>query len=104
MGGYKVYISDLAKQDIRDTVSYIKNYLQESTTADKVAETILNAIFTLEDMPSRIGLVNDDRLAEKQIRGLHIKKYTAFFRMNETTKTVEIIRVLYSRRNWSVLL
>ena len=104
MGDYKVNISDLAKQDIRDTASYIKYDLQEPVIAEKTIEVITDAIFTLEDMPARISLVNDERLAKKQVRGLHVKNYTAFFRINETLKTVEIIRVLYFRRDWPSLL
>ena len=104
MGEYSVRISDLAKRDIRNVTNYIKHDLQEPVIAEKTAETILDAIFTLENMPARIGLVNDDRLADKLIRGLQVKNYTAFYRVNETLKTVEIIRVLYSRRDWAALL
>ena len=104
MAEYKVDISDLAKQDIRDIVSYISNDLQEPVIAGKTADAIIDAIYSLEDMPLRVGLVNDDRLAGKQIRGLRVKNYTAFFRIKELSKTVEIIRVLYSRHNWPSLL
>jgi len=94
----------LAKQDIRETAAYIRHNLQEPTIAEKNTEAILDAIFTLEDMPARIGLVNGERLAKKQVRGLHVKNYTAFFRINETLKTVDIIRVIYSRRDWATIL
>jgi plasmid stabilization system protein ParE len=104
MGDYRINISDLAKQDIRETAAYIKYDLQEPAIAEKITEAILDAIFTLEDMPARIGLVNDERLTKKQIRGLRVKNYTAFFRINETLKTVEIIRVIYSKRDWSTIL
>ena len=104
MGEYRINISDLAKQDIRETATYIRYDLQEPTIAEKATEAILDAIFTLEDMPARIGLANDERLAKKQVRGLHIKNYTVFFRINETLKAVEIIRVVYSRRDWPTLL
>ena len=104
MGEYRVSISDSAKQDIRDTASYIKYNLKEPVIVEKTIETILDAISTLEDMPARIGVVNDERLAEKQVRGLHIKNYTAFFQIDEPLKTVTIIRVLYSRRDWPALL
>ena len=104
MGDYKVTISDLGKQDIRDIASYITNDLQEPAIAEKTTEAILDAIFTLENMPARVGFVIDEHLAAKRIRGLHIKSYTAFFRINETTSTVEILRVLYSRRDWAALL
>ena len=104
MGEYRVIISDSAKQDIRNTASYIKNDLQEPVIAERTTEAILDAILTLEDMPERIGFVRDERLAEKKIRGLQVKNYTAFFVINEDARKVEIVRVIYSRRDWATLL
>jgi len=104
MGEYSIGISDLAKQDIRSTAEYIKYELLEPAIAENTTEAILDAISTLEDMPDRIGLVNEDRLAEKQIRRLLVKNYSVFFRINESMKAVEIVRVIYSRRDWSSLL
>ena len=101
---YNVDISDLAKQDIRDIASYIRNDLQEPTIAVSTTDAILDAISTLDNMPERIPLVNNERLAKQKIRGLQIKNYTAFFRINETLKIVDIIRVLYSRSDWQALL
>ena len=104
MGEYRVSVSDSAKKDIRKIVSYIRYDLQEPAIAEKTTEAILDAIFTLEDMPARIGLVNDERLAKKQVRGIRVKNYSAFFSINETLKTVDIIRVIYSRRDWPTML
>ena len=104
MGEYSIGISDLAKQDIRSTAEYIKYELLEPAIVENTTEAILDAISTLEDMPDRIGLVNEDRLAEKQIRRLLVKNYSVFFRINESMKAVEIVRVIYSRRDWSSLL
>ena len=104
MGVYNVDISDLAKQDIRGITSYIRNDLQEPTIAENTTDAILDTISTLDDMPARIPLVNNERLAKQGIRGLQINNYTAFFRITETLKTVNIIRVLYSRRDWQALL
>ena len=104
MGEYSIVVSDLAKQDIRDTATYIEYDLQEPKVAEKNTEAIISAILTLEDMPERIGFMRDERLASKQIRGLQVKNYTIFFRINKVIKTVEIVRVIYSRRDWAALL
>ena len=104
MGEYSIDISELAKQDITDIASYIRNDLQEPFIAENTANAILDAISTLDDMPARVPLVNDQRLAKQQVRGLQIKNYTVFFRINEASSIVDIIRVLYSRRDWQALL
>lgn len=80
MGEYNIAITDTAKQDIRSIATYIRDVLQEPTIAESMVDTILDAIFTLEDMPDRIGFVRDERLANMHIRSLLIKNYTAFFR------------------------
>ena len=104
MDEYRIGISDLAKQDIRDVAVYITQELQEPGIAEKTTNAILDAIITLEKMPDRIGLVKDKRLADKGIRPLYVKNYTVFFRIEESTKSVDIVRVLYSRRDWASIL
>jgi len=85
MDAYRIIISELAKQDIRDTATHIANEFQEPVIAEKTADAILNAIFTLESMPDRIGFVKDKRLADIGIRPLYVKNYTVFFRIDEST-------------------
>ena len=53
MDACKISISDLAKQDIRNTATYIINEFQEPDVAEKTTDAIIDAIFTLEEMPNR---------------------------------------------------
>ena len=101
---YNVKISDLAKQDIRDTGIYIRDELLNPDAAVNTTDTIIDEIFKLENMPARVPLVRDERLAKMGIRGLVILNYIAFFRITESTKRVDIVRVLYSRRDWKAIL
>ena len=101
---YRINIADIAKQDIRDIKIYITNELQESVTALNITNAILDAIDTLEQMPDRIALVKEKRLAANGIRPLYVKNYTVFFRIDETLDVVEIVRVLYSHRDWVSIL
>ena len=104
MERYNVDITDLGKQDIRDIAAYISETLLEPTLAENTVESILDAIFSLDCMPARVPLVRDNRLAKMGIRGLFVKNYTVFFRINETIKNTEVIRILYSRRDWQAIL
>jgi plasmid stabilization system protein ParE len=104
MDVYNVNITDLAKQDIRDIALYITTELHEPVISEKNTNAILDAILTLEEMPYRIGLVKDNRLAELGIRPLYVNNYTVFFSINESEKIVNIVRVIYSRRDWITLL
>ena len=101
---YRINIADVAKQDIRDIKIYITNELQEPVTAINITNAILDAIDTLEQMPDRIALVKDKRLAAQGIRPLYVKNYTVFFRIDDSLDVVEVVRVLYSHRDWVSIL
>ena len=104
MDRYTINISDLAKQDIRDISTYISDQLIEPDIADNTIETILDAISSLDFMPARTPLVRDQRLARVGIRGMQVKDYTVFYRVNDAIRAVDVVRVLYSRRDWQGIL
>ena len=104
MGEYRVKISDLAKQDIRETMGYIRDELLNPIAVENTTLAILDGISKLENIPARVPLIRDERLAKMGIRGLNIKNYTAFFRIKEESKIIDVVRVLYSRRDWQAIL
>ena len=104
MKKYKVKISDFAKQDIRDTLIYIRDVLLNPIAAANTTEAILDGISKLDMMPERVAKVRDERLSRMGIRGLQIKNYTIFFRIKEEDSIVDVVRVLYSRRDWQSIL
>ena len=104
MKAYRINIAVVAKQDIRDIKTYITNELQEPVIAINITNAILDAIDSLEQMPDRIALVKDKRLAAQGIRPLYVKNYTVFFRIDDSFDVVEVVRVLYSHRDWASIL
>jgi len=101
---YGINITNIAKQDIRDIKSYITNELHEPVTAVNISNAILDAIVTLEQIPDRVALVKDKRLAAQGIRPLYVNNYTVFFRIDDSLDVVEVVRVLYSHRDWASIL
>jgi len=101
---YRINITDIAKQDIRDIGKYIVNEFIEPIAALNKINEILDAIDTLEQMPDRIALVKDKRLASQGIRPLYVKNHTIFFRIVDSLNVVDVIRVLYSHRDWATIL
>jgi len=99
---HKIIITGRAEKDLQSIWRYIADDLLEPNTADNLLDRIDEGILTLKTMPGRNKLVNDERLARRGIRPLHIENYTVFYTVGE--KTVNIIRVLYSHRDWQSLL
>jgi plasmid stabilization system protein ParE len=97
-------ITELAEADMRDIADYIAKELLEPATARKMIGRVAEAIFQLEQMPFRNGLVRDERLAANGIRHLLVDSYIVFYVISEKEEIVTIIRILYGKRNWSSLL
>lgn len=104
MDGYKIEISRQAYGDIRETYRYIARELKEPSIAQKLTDTIFEAIQTLAQLPERYAVVSDERLALEHYRKLPVENYLVFYVIFEQTKTVYISRVLYARREWQSIL
>jgi plasmid stabilization system protein ParE len=100
MAGYSIDISRRADNDMRNIYSYIAHELKEPKTALEQIERIETAINSLDDMPDRIALVSDERLASEGYRKLLVDNYFVFYLINSGDRTVEISRVLYALRDW----
>jgi toxin ParE1/3/4 len=104
MSTYNIQITEPAERDLYEVGVYISKELLEPETAKKVISKIAYGINSLEDMPLGNALAADDRLSYKGIRKIMADNYIIFYIVNEESKTVTIIRILYSRRDWMNLL
>ena len=104
MGEYKVELARASKNDLRDIVRYISSQLSAPVTAEKMMDEIEKALSELTDMPQRCHPVTDERLNTMGYRKLIIKNYIAFFVIDENAKVVNVVRILYARRDWLTIL
>jgi plasmid stabilization system protein ParE len=58
----------------------------------------------LEDTPGIYSFVNDEYLAEKGLKYVKIKNFLMFYTIDKKNRTVNVIRFLYSRRDWKNIL
>jgi len=75
MKQYKIFMTELAADDLQNIVSYISNDLKEPVIAQKLLGKIKRAIMSLADMPVRHALVSDERLAHQGIRKLTLPRF-----------------------------
>lgn len=104
MNEYRVYVTAPAENDIREIARYIRKQLREPGLSANIIDKIEEALNSLTEMLSRVGLVFDERLMLMGIRNLPVKSYSIFFRIYEARKLVVVERVLYSRRDWMNIL
>ena len=100
MERYKVKIYPSAQQDLRDIVDYL-NTLSPSA-ALRYYDKLTQEIASLSTMPERCPRPRDLALAAKGYRYLIVENYLIFYVVSGGT--VQIRRILYSRRDYRALL
>ncbi len=98
----ELIITESAKKDIREALSYISNVLFNKKAASELADMIEEEISMLAQFPLSGTPVPDQFLADYGFRFLLIKNYKAYYIANK--RTVTIIRFLHSSRDYENIL
>lgn len=104
MKQYKVLMTEPATDDLQSIARYIADELFEPAITKKLIGKIKEAVMSLAELPTRHGLVADERLAAQGIHKLLVENYIVFYVVSERETTVTILRILYGRRDWEHLI
>ena len=96
---YNVIYSAESRQDLRDIYKYIAHELMEPDIAAGQANRIMKAIRSLDEMPMRYRLYEDEPWHSRGMRIMPIDNYLVFYLPDEETYIVNIIRIMYSGRD-----
>ena len=96
---FNVVYSSEARQDLRDIYEYIAYELLVPETAAGQTERIMKAIRSLEQMPMRHRLYEEEPWHSQGIHKLPAKNYLIYFWVDEEAKKVQIIGIIYGRRD-----
>lgn len=102
MKKYNIEYSKESKQDLIGIKQYIKYNLQEPETAQKLISKIRKEINGLKSNPEIYSIIDDDIIKRQEIRKLIVDNYIVFYRVKNDD--IEIVRVMYGRKNWINLL
>ena len=102
--GYNVIVSKPARADIINIGRYIAKQLHAPQSSANLVSDIHKSIADLKHMPKKYALVSDKRLAMFGIRSIPVKNYLVFYFVDDEAKTVNVIRILYGKREWANLL
>lgn len=102
MNQYNIRYSKEAKQDLINIKKYIKYNLQEPNIANKLITKIKKEIGKLAVDAKIYNIIDDDFIKKLEIRKIIVDNYIVFYRIKN--KTIEILRIMYGRRNWIALL
>lgn len=104
MTDYSVCIGRLAERDILEAISYVQDALFQPESAKRIYRAIKEQILSLSTMPDRYAVIAEEPYAAMGIRRVRVENYLIFYTVNEKSKTVSVIRVLYNRREWHNLI
>ena len=96
---FKIRITQYALSQMRDIKTYISETLLAPETAEHWFEKIYREFRTLEVLPSRIPLVNEEPWRSRGIHKFFVENFIAYFWIDEMSSEVWIIAVIYGRRD-----
>ncbi|MCH5348528.1 MAG: type II toxin-antitoxin system RelE/ParE family toxin [Oscillospiraceae bacterium] len=89
---------------MQSAAAYIADTLGNKIAAANLLDAADREILSLSDFPERNSFVRDTLLALNGIRMQRINNYLAFYVINSETKSVSILRIIHSRRDWASIL
>lgn len=101
---YFVHVTDFASRDLTEAFDYIDLILKNPAAADHLVESFYQKSTSLETFPKKFPLVHDSLLSALGIRFLPVQNYLAFYKVEESTHTIHILRFLYGRSDWAAIL
>jgi len=104
MKEWNVIVAEPAESDIDGVYNYIANTLFEPVTAWRQTERIREAVSSLEEMPERGSLLQNEPWRSRGLRRLIVDNYSIIYEIQESSDTVAVVAVLYSKRNIDAVL
>lgn len=99
---YSIFYTPTFESDIDNIISYIAE--DNPVAAYNLIEKFQNSISILSGFPYKGAIPNYAQLRLKGIRLLIIDNYIIFYRPDDKSKTVSILRILSSYQNYIDLL
>lgn len=101
---YSIQYSLIAERDIDRATNYIMHNLKNPLAAHRLQLQEISSVKNLLHFPFKYPLIDDLLLAPYKIRYLPVNNYMLFYTIIEETKTIYIVRFLYSRSDWKRIL
>ena len=99
MKRYKIIVSPSAKGQIKAITAHIRDRLFAPQAAIDTTLAIKDAIASLRAMPERIPKVWDSPRKGILLRRMVVRNYLVYFWIDETTNCVNVVAVIYGKRD-----
>lgn len=96
MAKYTIKLLQRASDDLDNIYNHIANDFKEIGTAERMADTLEDAILSLDEMPYRGSVRRTGAFANRGYRQIFAKNFTIVYRIDEAKKMVMIVTVRYT--------
>ena len=101
---YKIQITDSFENDLDLVTAYISQVLQNPDAAAHLVDEAEKTVGLISDYPGMFSLYTDEEIAAKGYRNAPVANYELFYRIDEETETVYILRFLYAGQDITSIL
>ncbi len=101
---FRIVMTTQAEEDIAEIGDHIAYTLSVPETSYHFVQGLRASVATLQNMPERYALMNDEILAAQGIRCMPYKNHYIFYQVVTASHIVIILRVGYNRKNWEAIL
>lgn len=98
---FRIDYSIVARHDIREIYQYIAYHLCQPEAASRQINHIMEEIRSLEFMPMRYKLYEEEPWNSMGLRVLPVDNYLVFYLLNEANGVVNIVHIMYGGRDIS---
>lgn len=96
---YNVKITAQAEDQIQEIIRYIAHELKAPEAALHLLDTFEDSFISLAQFPQRVALVDDEPWHAKGIHRLPVKNFLVYFWIDEDNIKVQIIAIIYAKRD-----
>lgn len=99
MERYRIKITKQAKEHLTLIRDYIARVLKEPNIAKKILQLLKTEMYSLETMPHRVKCIEEKPWGDLGFRKILVKNYYVNFFIDEKQKEIQILAVIYARRD-----
>ena len=101
---YEVRITLQAQAHLREIRDYIAQKLLAPKAAKNTVQRLGTVMASLSQMPNRVPLIEAEPWHSEGVRVRAVRNFLIYFWVNEAEKTVQIIAVIYAKRDQTSVL
>ena len=96
---WKINYTRYAREDLKAIYEYLAFELLVPDTASRQSDRIMKAVRTLDNMPERYKVYEEEPWKSQNLRYFPVDNYLVFYLPKKETGIINIVRIIYGGRD-----